>query len=224
MRALVMVVLLLAGCSTQDRPAPIVAPVGAPAGTRTWSFDADAEGGPPAGFSFARTGPGSRGRWVVRSGGDGASPGRVLVQEDNDETTMRFPLAIVEGAEPVDLRLSVRCRTVSGVVDQAAGLVFRYRDENNYYMARANALEGNVRLYSVKDGTRHNLASWDGPVAPGAWHEMRVEARGDALLVHWDGVPVIDTRDGTFPGAGRVGLWTKADSVTQFDDLALEIL
>jgi hypothetical protein len=196
----------------------------AKAGATTWSFDGDAEGSPPAGFTFGRTGQGGIGKWVVRGAKDAPSGSRVLAQVDADDTDFRFPLALVDASYLSDLRLSVRCRMVAGTVDRAAGLAFRCRDENNYYVVRANALENNVILFVVKDGSRFALTEWDGPVAAGTWHDLGVEARGSAIRVSWDGKPVLDTSDATFPGPGRVGLWTKADSVTEFDDLALEAL
>jgi hypothetical protein len=156
---------------------------------------------------------------------DGALGGqRVLAQVDPDETDSRFPLAIADEPSLRDLRLSVKCKAVSGRIDQACGLAFRYRDPENYYVARANALEDNVRLYQVKDGRRNQFASWSGSVSAGQWHELRVEARGIRIEVFWEGEAVIDTEDRTFQEAGRVGLWTKADSLTFFDDLAVEAL
>lgn len=113
---------------------------------------------------------------------------------------------------------------VSGRVDQAAGLVFRYQDENDYYVTRANALENNVRLYKVVNGRRQQFAGWNGPVTANAWHDYRVEVKGDHFEVYWDGQKVIDAKDGTFSVAGKVGLWTKADSVAHFDNLSIELL
>src|SRR5262249_28292786 len=118
-----------------------------------------------------------------------------------------------------DVRLSVKCKPMAGSVDQACGLVFRYQDENNYYLTRANALENNVRLYFVKGGHRQQFAGGNGEVAGKAGHELRVDARSDHFEVYWDGKKVIDGKDRTFPDAGKVGVWTKADSVTYFDDL-----
>ena len=115
-------------------------------------------------------------------------------------------------------------RPVSGRVDRACGIVFRYRDENNYYVARANALEDNVRLYRVKDGRREQFGTWDGKVSAGTWYELRADARGDWLEIYWDGKKVIETRDETFPDAGKIGVWTKADSVTYFKTLKEEPL
>ena len=182
---------------------------------RDWGFEQDTVDAPPAGFTFTKTNEGRMGRWLVR-----AMPGseKVLVQIDDDPTRDRYPLALADGPLVRDLRLSVRCKPLSGRVDQACGLVFRYRDENDYYLTRANALEDNVRLYAVKDGLRRQLASWSGDVPDDRWSELRAEARGDHLTAFWNGVQVLDAHDATFGDAGRVGLWTKADSVTAFDD------
>ena len=188
-----------------------------------WSFDGDAPDKAPTGFSFGRTGQGGPGKWVVKTDKGAPSGGRVLAQIDADDTDYRFPVAVADAPVARDVVLSVRCKPVSGKVDQACGLVFRYRDADNYYVTRANALEGNVRLYHVKDGQRKQLASWNGTVRSGAWHELALEAKGDHLQVQWDGKRVIDARDKTFPEAGKVGLWTKADSVTYFDDLRATI-
>jgi hypothetical protein len=188
---------------------------------RVFNFDSDRADAPPAGFSFDRTGSGAMGRWQVRGSADAPSKPNVLAQLDADATDFRFPIAVIEGLSLRDLRLSARCKPVSGRVDQACGLVFRYRDENNYYITRANPLENNVRLYFVKDGKRKQLASYSGRIAAGAWHEYAVEVRGDHIQVHWDGSKVLDHRDATFSDAGKVGLWTKADSVTHFDDLTV---
>jgi hypothetical protein len=120
----------------------------------------------------------------------------------------------------VDVR--VRCKPISGKVDQACGLVFRVRDADNYYLTRANALESNVRLYFVRSSRREQIATYNGKVASGSWHELRAVAVGDHIEVHWDGARVIDQHDSTFPDAGSVGVWTKADSVTEFDDLSVD--
>ena len=190
----------------------------------SFNFDADREGAPPAEFLFARTGNGAAGRWIVRTESDAPSAPNVLAQLDSDATDMRFPIAIVERIALRDLKATVRCKLISGRVDQACGLVFRYRDEKNYYITRSNALENNIRLYYVKDGKRRQIASYDGPVTPKAWHEYAVEMRGDRIQVSWDGKQVLDHRDGTFTDAGKVGFWTKADSVTYFDNLAVKSL
>jgi hypothetical protein len=191
---------------------------------RTLDFSTDKLGSPPAGFIFARTGKGRPGRWVVISSAETGAKEKVLAQLDADGTDYRFPIAVVQEFVARDLRLSVRCAPISGTVDRACGIVFRYHDGNNYYVARANALEDNIRLYRVKDGRREQFGSWSGKVNAGKWQELRADARGDRFEIYWDGRKVIDARDATFPDAGKVGVWTKADSVTYFKTLKVEPL
>ncbi len=191
--------------------------------TNALGFDGDPAGQPPKGMTFARTGDGAMGKWHVRAEADAPSPPNVLAQLDPDDTDMRFPIAVTD-VQLRDVRVSVRCKLISGKVDQAAGLVVRYRDENNYYITRTNVLENNVRLYTVKDGKRRQIASWGGPVKANAWHDYAIEIRGDHIQVFWNGKRVLDHHDGTFTEAGRVGVWTKADSITYFDDLKTEPL
>ncbi len=191
---------------------------------RTWDFLADRPGSPPAGFVFAKTGSGHPGRWVVVSPTESGSTEKVLAQLDADGTDYRFPIAVAQEFAARDLRLSVRCAPVSGRGDRACGIVFRYRDENNYYVARANALEDNIRLYRVRDGRREQFGTWDGKVSAGKWHELRADARGDRFEIYWDGNKVIEARDKTFPDAGKIGVWTKADSITYFKTLKVEPL
>jgi hypothetical protein len=118
----------------------------------------------------------------------------------------------------------VRCKMISGRVDQACGLVLRYRDEKNYLVTRANALEGNIRLYTVRDGDRDQIASHSEKIEANAWYTYAFEAKSEKLRVFWNGKPVLADDDDTFMGSGRVGVWTKADSVTYFDDLKIEPL
>jgi hypothetical protein len=189
------------------------------AGT-TWDFQADTVGAAPAGFSFARTGQGGPGKWEVRLDTTAPAGDHVLVQVGDDGTDYRFPVAVADVPLLKDVRLDVRCKPVSGKVDRACGLVVRYRDADNYYVTRANALEDNVRLYRVLKGSRQQLASWSGKVESGVWHALGLEARGDKLRVFWEGKPIIEATDSTFGEAGKVGVWTKADSVTSYDALS----
>lgn len=200
------------------------------AGAETLEFETDAPGGAPRGFTLAQTGPGGAPRWVVEEDPTAPSGKHVLVQRSADETRSRFPLAVHDGVSLGDGTLSVRFKAISGRVDQAAGLVWRCRDRENYYIVRANALEENVVLYKVEDGKRSDLKPVDAglfsygkkaPVRPGAWQELRVDVEGDLFRVSLDGAPLFDVRDATFAGPGKVGLWTKADSVTAFDDLRI---
>lgn len=187
-----------------------------------WTFDADKPDGKPARFTFGRTGTGTVGTWVIKAVVDAPSGKHVLAQTDADKTSNRFPIAVADAPTLADLVLSVKCKPISGTVDQACGLVVRYQDANNYYVTRANALEGNVRFYYVKAGKRKELASWSGKIAANAWHDYKIEAKGDRFVVTFGGKQVLDVKDATFSKAGKVGVWTKADSVTYFDDLAVE--
>jgi hypothetical protein len=189
--------------------------------SRTFGFDDAALDASPKGFSFGRTGSGAPGKWIVKKEKDAPSGANVLAQLDADKTDFRFPVAFADEPSLQNVRVSVKCKTISGEVDQVCGVVLRLKDENNYYIARSNALEGNIRFYHVKDGKRTQLASWNGKVTHGVWHELAVEAKGDQFQVFWDQKKVLDAKDQTFPGAGKIGLWTKADAVTWFDDLTV---
>lgn len=193
-------------------------------GGRTWDFQADTLNAPPPGFGFGRTGQGRDGKWVVLSDPTAPSGDHVLAQTDGDDTDYRFPVAFADAPELKDLRLEVRCKPVGGKVDQACGLVFRFEDPENYYVARANALEDNVNLYDVVQGRRREIKGWRGKVTANQWHALAIEARGDRLQVFWDGKAIIDAQDGTFRDPGKVGVWTKADSITYFDDLTVKPL
>lgn len=182
-------------------------------------FEGDAVGAPPKGFVFVLTGQGKPGAWVVRK--DDASHGNVLVQTDPDPTDYRFPVAIYNDFSAVDVTLSVSFKAISGKGDQGAGLVWRYRDANDYYVARCNALEDNCTIYHVVNGRRQAFMNKGVTVASNAWHALSVEARGDHFVVAFDGKTVLDAKDATFKEAGKVGLWTKADSVIAFDTLTV---
>lgn len=194
--------------------------------TRTIDFTRDVVGQVPAGFEFGRTAQvGRPGQWVVRAEGEN----KYLAQVDADRTRSRFPVAVVAAFKAADVDIAVRFRPVSGQVDQAAGLVWRFQSENNYYLVRANALEDNIVLYKVQNGRRTDLPvkgegrSYGKPstVPPGRWGILRVVARGPRFEVYHDGRQLFEVEDATFTQAGKVGVWTKADSVTEFDDLTL---
>ena len=190
----------------------------------TQDFEAVAAGAVPPGFSFALTGGGPPPRWVVLDDASSHAGQRVLAETSRDRTDTRFPLAILDEFEARDVALSVRFRPVDGRVDQAAGLVARYRDARNYYVARANALEGNVRLYRVVDGRRIQFAGVDARVPRDRWQSLGLRVEGDSFEVSLDGRVLFAATDRTFTEAGRVGLWTKADSLTHFDAVEVEAL
>jgi len=193
-------------------------------GKHVWNFDRDVPGKAPPGFSFALTGQGTPGEWVVTKDSAAPSPPNVLAQTSKDKTDYRFPLAIAEGTSYRDFTLAVKFKTISGTVDQGAGLVFRLRDKDNYYIVRANALEDNFRLYRVVNGRRIQFAGANLKVTPQMWHEIKVEARGNEFHGYYDGQLRITARDATFQNPGKIGLWTKADSVIYFDDLTVQDL
>ena len=136
---------------------------------------------------------------------------------------------MLSGRAATDIDLSVRFKPVSGRVDQAGGLVWRFRDEDNYYVVRANALEDNVVLYKVENGRRTDLPlrgegrtyGKSAEVPNGQWSTLRVVANGSLFEVYLNGTKLYEVEDSTFTSGGRVGVWTKADSVTLFDDLSV---
>lgn len=202
------------------------------AGAERVTFDELTVGVPPKGFRFALTGKGRPGQWVVLKDEGAPSAPQVVAQTDADAVSYRFPLAVLEGFVATDVDLKVRFKPVSGAEDQAAGLVWRYRDQDNYYIVRANALEGNVVLYKVESGKRSDLKpkgsgtfayGKKAPVKSGAWSALRVVARGPLFEVFLNDQKLFDVEDTTFTAAGLVGLWTKADSVTRFDDLEYSV-
>ncbi len=184
-----------------------------------YNFDSDAAGHLPAKFHGAKTGGGSAEKWSVVADATAPSKPNVVAQTSTDQTDYRFPLLISDEGSFQDLDLSVKFKAVSGSIDRAGGLVFRLKDPNNYYIVRANALEDNYRLYHVVNGRRSQFAGANLKVTSGEWHELRVEAVGNKITCYYDGNKKIEATDNTFKDAGKVGLWTKADSVTYFDDL-----
>lgn len=199
---------------------------------RMISFDDQKAGDPPNGFSCALTGQGRPGVWQVIRDETATSGSSVLAQSDRDATSYRFPVCVLEATSAADVDVSVRFKPVSGAKDQAAGLVWRYRDANNYYIARANALEDNVVLYKVERGKRTELdPKGAGPFAygknvevpSGTWSTLRVAARGNLFAVSLNDEQLFEVEDETFSGPGKLGVWTKADSVTYFDDLTIAV-
>jgi hypothetical protein len=189
------------------------------AATVTINFDKDEVGKPPSGFSFALTGQGKPGVWVIQK--DDANHANVLVQTDGDKTDYRFPIAIYNDFSGADVALSVKFKSISGKGDQGAGLVWRLRDKDNYYITRCNALEDNCTIYHVVNGRRVAFQNHGVKVASNVWHTLSLDATGNHFVVTYDGNKVLDATDNTFKDAGKVGLWTKADSVIAFDDFTV---
>lgn len=193
-------------------------------------FESMEANAPPRGWRLTMTDGGEPPRWNVIN--DASSPARpkVLAQLSEDRTSGRFPLAIYPSAAIGNGELTVRFKPVSGRVDRAAGLIWRYRDEDNYYIVRANALENNVVLYKVEDGRRTPLGpvgrtdeyGVSHPVPAEQWSTLAVSFDGARFNVSFDGMPLFEVVDETFTEPGRVGLWTKADSITYFDEFEIE--
>jgi hypothetical protein len=205
--------------SSYAAPPEASAPLQSARQSTNYNFDSDNAGAMPSKFHAARTGQGAEGKWVVMADATAPSKPNVLAQTSTDKTDYRFPLLIADEGSFKDLELSVRFKAVSGEVDQAGGLVFRLKDANNYYVVRANALEDNYCLYHVINGSRKQFAGANFKVTSEEWHELKVECVGNKIICYFDGVKKIAATDGTFKDAGMIGLWTKADSVTYFDDL-----
>jgi hypothetical protein len=180
---------------------------------QTVSFDRDRTGAPPADWACGVTGRGNP-RWIVEPDRGAPSPPNILVQSG----TGGFPWCVRTGTAIIDGFVEVKFKPIRGREDQAGGVVWRWKDGNNYYVARANALENNVSLYYTEGGARKTLKYVDAPVAASAWHVLRVEFKHARINVVLDGKAVIEIDDAHISGAGAVGVWTKADSVTAFDD------
>ena len=188
---------------------------------QTQNFDATSAGALPAGWVAGVTGKGTP-RWTVQRDPTGPSKGNVLRQAG----TADYPLALKDDTSLRDGFVEVKFKPISGSEDRAGGLVWRVRDANNYYVVRANALENNVVLYKTVGGRRSSLDivgrkggyGVEAPVPANRWHTLRVEFAGTRAKVIFNGSPLFEVEDKTFANAGKVGGWTKADSVTDFDD------
>ena len=177
------------------------------------SFDDAAAGKLPPEWHQGVTGGGSP-RWTVRA--DPSAPSRPNVLEQSGSGT--FPWCVLPRAKLESGFVEVRFKAIAGSQDQAGGVVWRWKDGDNYYVARANALENNVSLYYTEKGRRITIKYVDAPVEKNAWHTLRVEFDLKNIRVSLNGKTYIDVVDEHIKGDGAVGLWTKADSVTAFDD------
>jgi hypothetical protein len=177
-------------------------------------------GSPPDGFTFARTGRGEDGAWSVVEDKT-AEASQAIEQTSADRTDYRFPLAIPDSFSAADVAVELRFKAVGGKIDQAGGIAVRLEDADNYYVARANALEDNVRFYRVVNGRREQLEGANLRVTANEWHTLGLRAEGERFTVSYDGKALFSVTDKTFTEAGGVALWTKADSVTRFDQVRI---
>jgi hypothetical protein len=181
----------------------------------TENFDQEKPGALPAGWECGVTGKGSP-RWTVDADGSAPSAPQVLRQSGFGT----FPWCVKKSASIADGFVEVKFKSEKGREDQAGGVVWRWKDGDNYYVARANALEDNVSLYYTAAGRRNTIKYVDAPVPPNVWHSLRVEFSGSRIKVLLDGKLYIEEENSRISGAGAVGVWTKADSVTAFDDFS----
>lgn len=192
-------------------------------------FNDQEPGKAPRGFSIALTGKGQPGIWIVQADEKEASRGKVLAQTSMDNTSYRFPLCIYDAFSAKNVDVSTKFKAVKGEEDRAAGIVWRYKDKDNYYIMRANAREDNVVLYKVEKGKRTDLPlkgqgrtyGQKVKVPSDVWGTLRVVAKWNTFEAYLNGRKLYEVEDTTFPDAGKVGLWTKADSYTLFDDLSI---
>lgn len=198
------------------------------------TFEAAATGAVPAGWKIAATNGGDTpARWIVEQGAGPNGSGRIfsLVEPERTGLLARltssnvFNLAWLPESKVRDLDASVAIRANAGSIDQGGGLIWRAQNADNYYIARYNPLERNLRIYFVKNGSRTQLASAEN-LRPGTgeWFTLRIVHRGNNIEGYLNGQKVTEARDATFTDAGAVGLWTKADAQTSFDDLVVKEL
>jgi len=191
--------------------------------THAISFESSRTGVVPEGWTATLTGSGDP-KWTVEN--DDTAPSRAKVIRQSGRAT--FPLLLNDDASIKDGFIEVKFKAVAGSEDRAAGVVWRAKDANNYYVARANALEDNLVLYKTVGGVRSalDIVGRKGgygvsvPVPANTWHSLRIDFKGSRFTASFNGAPVFEVEDSTFTGAGKVGLWTKADSVTLFDEVS----
>ncbi len=179
----------------------------------TVNFDDATPGAAPPGWTATKTGKGEA-KWTIEK--DDTAPSKPNVLKQSGEAA--YPVCLKNGTSLKDGFVEVKFKPIAGKEDQAGGLVWRARDSDNYYIARANALEDNVTIYHTIKGKRTEKKRTNAKVASNQWHTLRVDFSGDHFTVAFDGKKAIEWDDQTFTEAGMVGVWTKADSVTLFDD------
>ncbi len=180
------------------------------------SLDKAKVGELPQGWTAAKTGAGQGSVWKVLEDKDGK---KVLAQTSDQGPNRFFNLCVAENTSFTDIDVTVAFKAMAGKLDQGGGLVWRYQDADNYYIARMNPLEDNYRVYKVVAGKRTQLGTVDIKVPSREWHTLRVVQKADHIRCYLDGKPHLDVKDETFKGAGKIGLWTKANAQTYFANL-----
>jgi len=216
-------VTLIGGLSIFSLATETGRPQQAPA-AKTWNFDGDAVDRLPAGFTSERTGRGPRGRWSVTADPAAPSKPNVLTQKSETDMEYRMPVAFVGDSKYGDLKLSVRFKILGGKIDQSAGLVFRSRNESNYYLLRASAMDkdNQFRLFHVVEGRRVGVKGVALRLPLNEWHSMSVEVKGKHFRCYFDDQLKFEADDPTITVQGRIGVWTRADAAASFDDLTVQ--
>lgn len=191
--------------------------------TTAVDFGAAAVGSLPAGWKIEGTSQeGPLATWkVVADPSAPSQPNVLALTSPNHDSGDTFNLCWTDKIRFRDGAIEVSMKAISGQEDQGGGLIWRAQGKDDYYICRANPLESNFRVYYVKDGSRHQLASAKTEIATGKWHTIRIEHVGDHIECSLDGKELLDAKDSTFPAEGGIGLWTKSDAACEFDDLKL---
>lgn len=182
-------------------------------GKRSWNFDAEETGAIATGFKN------EVGDWKIVADESAPSTANVMAQLAKNERPV-FNVTLASGPSYANVDLTVKLKSIAGQIDQGGGVVWRARDAKNYYIARYNPLEDNYRVYKVEGGQRTQLSTAEVKRSEG-WHTLRVTMTGERIECYYDGKKYLDVSDSTFKDAGRIGLWTKADAQTHFDDLTV---
>ncbi len=230
--SIVALLLMCASCSYTVGPTDTDAAPRSAGQAEVFGFEKDAVDQTPAGFTEALTGGGGPVIWRIQEVDDAPSGQKVITQLSDDNTNRRYPQLVCESFQARDVDVSVRFKTISGQVDASGGLVFRYIDKDNFYVVRANSLEDNIVAYKTEHGKRSSIGIKGDADAYGVkaevphqtWNTLRVYMKGNLMAISLNDERLFEVENDTFTEAGRVGLWTKADAVTQFDDLRAESL
>jgi hypothetical protein len=227
----VLLILSLTECNQSTHPTSNTTKPPVPKG-KTWSFETMQTGKPPSGFQATLTGSGGPVKWQVVEVSDAPSGKKVVSQLSADETNSRYPVLILNDLSVRNVDISVQFKTLSGEVDASAGIIFRCKDKNNYYVVRANALEDNIVAYKTVEGRRSNIGvkgqgnsyGVEAKVPHLKWNNLRVIVKANLFEIFLNGRKLFEVENDLFNEPGKVGLWTKADAVTQFDDLKVKSL
>jgi hypothetical protein len=210
MNSVCVMLLMVAAAGGDDKKATV------------WDFENGTVGKLPPGWTATKTGKGEGSVWKIAEDKTAPKGPKVLAQTAEGPNAL-FNLCVADASKFTDVDLSVSFKAVAGKKDQGGGPVWRYQDEKNYYVCRMNPLEDNFRVYKVVDGKRMQLGTADVKAADNVWHTIKVVHVGDRIQCWFNGKMLLDVKDDQFKGAGKVGLWTKADAQTYFDNLVVAV-